>query len=169
MPDPYVYTDPDTDRLSINRSNAPGAVQMFATDTSDGEQVSITILGNDLDAVVAAMYEAAGRPTPIIEAAPPMNDLGPKRFADDSSIAWDPETGMVNMRGRHGFACLQFYPAEAVDKGAWLIAFGRAAADEPDRAEMERLTAFFDATMNASPEHLARLFLRRFKAEERAS
>ena len=43
------------------------------------------------------------------------------------------------------------------------------AENEPDPAEVAHLAAFFDEAMDASPEDLARIMLRRFKVEERAS
>ena len=42
------------------------------------------------------------------------------------------------------------------------------ADNEPDPAEVAHLAAFFDESMDASPEELARIMLRRFNVKERA-
>jgi hypothetical protein len=69
MPDPYTFTDPDGDTLTISRSAATSAVRLIATDTASGQQVYLTLPTRDLDDVVSAIHRAAGRRPGPLDAA----------------------------------------------------------------------------------------------------
>lgn len=65
MTGPYVYTDPDGDRLELHSSNGDGVV-ISAYDTADGESTCISLVSSEFEKFVRALYETARLPVPVL-------------------------------------------------------------------------------------------------------
>lgn len=63
QPEPYTYTDPSDDTLTISRVN--NVVRLEAE--QDGDSTNIHVLIEDVDQVVSAIYTAAGRTPPRLD------------------------------------------------------------------------------------------------------
>lgn len=159
----YQYKDPDGDLLEVVPSAASGAAKLLAADTSDGDRVSITVLGHDISAVVAALYEASGRPEPMI--LDRLDWYGTDRTRhtlNGVSVRRDGRT--IRLFDHTINASTARMLARA------LAEMAEDAENEPDPAEVAMLAAFFsEEATDTSPEGLARQVLRRFQVEERAS
>lgn len=157
----YQYKDPDGDTLEVVPSAASGAAKLLAVDAADGERVSITVLGHDLPAMVAAMYEASGRREPMI--LDRLDWFGTDRTRHTLNGV------TVRRDGRRIAVFGQVITATTARMVARALAeMAEDADNEPDPGEVERLAAFFtEEAADTSPEGLARQMLRRFKVEER--
>ncbi len=117
--------------------------------------------GHHVSQIVAWIYEAAGKPNPIVL---PRCDIDP---SGDVGTGWyvNHNDGTVTFRGT------RLSPDDARMVAAIVASTADIAENEPtpDPAEVERLAAFLGEQMDTDPTALARRLLGAFDVKERAA
>lgn len=163
--DPYVYTDPHGDTLTITPTPHSLEVRLTATDTASGDQVSITVRASQLLELVTAMFDGSGSPTPLILERP--SATHGHVTTPDGLVAL--QAGHVVLVPRTGTPRIIHDPqALAAALATVNQALHRSIADA---AQVERLAACItqlpDGIAHALAERIAGCLVSQFSFEER--
>jgi hypothetical protein len=132
------FTDEDHRVLLITSCETPGHALLRV---NDGDVSETCVGAAELPGVIAAMYEAAGLPAPVILERPETTPAGTSTaigFVYPFRSARGDLVGVVTSEVRDAYLT----PTEARKAAAVIAAYADEADADPDPAEVEELAAF---------------------------
>lgn len=169
----YELTDHDGNTLKIEPSMIPGACWIKASDPSTEERIFLVVPADEVPEVAAriarAMYDAAGRPAPIILEHPgPLTSSLGEELGDGIRVSHGDGAVLLAVRGVAEAAS----PETARQVAAHLAARADEVDAEPDRklvAAIADLICTHGGVGRGTGTVSARAILARYRLEERAA